>query len=230
MALTQIRLSRQALDLSLSTAKIADLAVTTAKINDLAVTTAKIADLNVTTAKLAGGAVTVDKLSDFRPTDAGVLDVDVAAGKIRNNNVVTTYAGGTVTVADDATSYIQVSSAGSVTTNTVGFTAGQFPIAVVVAASGDITSVTDSRAWANIVDNSSAGTIVIREVPSGTINGVNDVFTLANTPTAGSEEVYLNGVLLQSGGEDYSISGDTITFVAGSIPQTGDRLLVSYRF
>ena len=230
MVLTQIRLSRQALDLSLSTAKIADLAVTTAKINDLAVTTGKINDLAVTTGKINGGAVTIDKLSDFRPTDAGGLDVAVAAGKIRNNNVVTTYAGGTIAVADDDTSYIEVSSAGSVTTNTTGFTAGRFPIATVVAASGDITSVTDDRAWANIVDNSSSGTIVIREVPTGTINGTNDVFTLANPPTAGSEEVYLNGVLLQSGGEDYAISSATITFVAGAIPQTGDRLLVSYRY
>lgn len=67
------------------------------------------------------------------------------------------------------------------------------------------------------------------EVPSGLINGSNKVFTLANTPTPGSEEVYLNGLLQHAGaGNDYTISGDTITFATA--PLTGDVVLVSYRF
>lgn len=218
MALTQIRLSRQALDLSLTTAKIADLAVTTAKINDLAVTTAKI----------DAGAVTVDKLSDFRPTAGAGLVLNVAAGRVKHNNVVATYAGGTTTVADATTNYVEVNNAGSVSNNTTGFTSGRYPIATVVAAAGVITVVTDKRAWAAIsIDE--ADSFVVREVPTGTINGSNDTFTLAFTPITGAEEVYLNGVLLQSGGEDYTITTNSIVFVAGSIPQTGDRLLVTYR-
>lgn len=69
---------------------------------------------------------------------------------------------------------------------------------------------------------------VVREVPSGSINGSNTAFTLAFTPQAGSEHVFLNGILQESGaGNDYTISGSTITYL--SAPQTGDKLHVSYR-
>lgn len=71
---------------------------------------------------------------------------------------------------------------------------------------------------------------VTRETPSGTINGSNATFTLANTPTSGSEEVFVNGVLQELGsGKDYTISGGTITFESGAVPETGDVLRVSYR-
>ncbi len=69
---------------------------------------------------------------------------------------------------------------------------------------------------------------VDKEIPSGTINGSNAAFTLANTPVAGSEHVYLNGVLQESGsGNDYTISGAAITYL--SAPLTGDKLRVTYR-
>lgn len=70
--------------------------------------------------------------------------------------------------------------------------------------------------------------IIIRETPAGLVNGVNTIFTLANTPLANSEEVYLNGILQEPGADnDYTISGNTITYL--SPPLTGDRLRVSYR-
>lgn len=71
--------------------------------------------------------------------------------------------------------------------------------------------------------------ISTRETPSGTINGSNTSFTLANTPVSGTEMVYTNGLLQQAGsGNDYTISGTGITFLTGAIPQSGDRVLVSY--
>jgi len=73
-----------------------------------------------------------------------------------------------------------------------------------------------------------AGSLVINEVPTGDINGSNVTFTLANTPSpADSEQVYLNGIHQEpGGGNDYTISGDTITFSVA--PETNDILLVSY--
>lgn len=69
---------------------------------------------------------------------------------------------------------------------------------------------------------------VVRETPTGLVNGSNTSYELANTPTAGTEEVYLNGLLQEPGaGNDYTISGDTITYLTA--PLTGDRLRVSYR-
>ena len=72
-------------------------------------------------------------------------------------------------------------------------------------------------------------TFITRETPTGAVNGSNTAFTLANTPTAGSEEVYQNGMLLEPGaGNDYTISGATITMLAA--PLTGDKIRVNYRF
>lgn len=69
---------------------------------------------------------------------------------------------------------------------------------------------------------------VDKEVPSGSINGVNTSFTLANSPVFGSEHVYLNGILQESGaGNDYTISGSNITMLTA--PLTGEKLRVSYR-
>lgn len=50
------------------------------------------------------------------------------------------------------------------------------------------------------------------ETPSGTINGTNAAFTLANSPSPSlSLELFLNGQF-QTQGSDYTLSGSTITF------------------
>ncbi len=65
------------------------------------------------------------------------------------------------------------------------------------------------------------------ETPSGTINGVNTTFTLANTPVTGTLLLYINGMRMKAGGEDYSISGKTIT--ANTAPPTRSILLADYQ-
>ena len=83
------------------------------------------------------------------------------------------------------------------------------------AAAGD-----HGHAGTNFADN---------ETPAGAVDGVNDAFTLAATPVAGSEQVYKNGLLMRVGaGNDYQIAGDTVTFEAGQVPSVGDIVLVSY--
>ena len=68
---------------------------------------------------------------------------------------------------------------------------------------------------------------VFGESPSGTIDGTNTNFTLANTPQAGTLRVYLNGLRQQEGaGNDYTVSGNTITFTTA--PSTGDVILADY--
>jgi len=76
----------------------------------------------------------------------------------------------------------------------------------------------------------SSGTgFVDAEIPSGTLDGANATFTLANTPSpSNSTAVYRNGLLLKQTG-DYNITTNTVLFVAGAIPQPADSLLVSYR-
>ena len=71
-------------------------------------------------------------------------------------------------------------------------------------------------------------TFVDKEVPAGAINDSNTVFVLANTPSSGSEHIFLNGVLQVGGGVDYTLVDDTITFIVA--PESGNRLLASYRY
>ncbi len=81
------------------------------------------------------------------------------------------------------------------------------------------TTYTGSGSTVNFVD---------KETPSGAINNVNTVFTFAFTPIAGTEHIYRNGILQDVGaGNDYTISGATITFTTA--PTTGDKIRGSYR-
>jgi hypothetical protein len=67
------------------------------------------------------------------------------------------------------------------------------------------------------------------EVPAGLVNGANVSFTLSAVPIPTSSlYLYRNGVL-QKAGQDYTIAGNAIQFLAGSTPQAGDTLLTSYR-
>lgn len=59
------------------------------------------------------------------------------------------------------------------------------------------------------------------EVPTGTIDGVNDTFTLSVTPDG--LILFKNGLVQREGsGNDYTIATNTITYEAGNIPQVGD--------
>jgi hypothetical protein len=69
------------------------------------------------------------------------------------------------------------------------------------------------------------------ETPSGTVNGTNATFTLAAAPgTPASLILTVNGVVqIQGSSGNYTLSGTTITFLSGSIPQPGDVLMDWHR-
>lgn len=69
--------------------------------------------------------------------------------------------------------------------------------------------------------------IIDDETPSGTINGTNAVFTLANLPNPPSSVKVYRGGARQRITEDYTLSGATITFTIA--PQVGEVILVDYR-
>jgi phage-related tail fiber protein len=101
---------------------------------------------------------------------------------------------------------------------------------VVTATSlgGDVSSVSNTGSVTLATTIARHANFVVRETPSGTVNGSNTTFTLANTPTAGTEEVFLNGLLQDPGaGNDYTISGATITYLTA--PVTGDKIRVHYK-
>lgn len=65
-------------------------------------------------------------------------------------------------------------------------------------------------------------------VDNEVVSGSSTTFTLANTPTAGSQHVYGNGQRLTPGaGNDYTIAGAVITILAGSY--SAGAVLADYR-
>jgi len=66
----------------------------------------------------------------------------------------------------------------------------------------------------------------MNEIPTGSINGVNMVFTLAHTPI-NQIMLYLNGQYMTPD-EDYTISGVTITMTTA--PIVGDKIIINYPY
>lgn len=74
-----------------------------------------------------------------------------------------------------------------------------------------------------------SGLFVDNEIPTGTINSINTTFTLAGIPNpTASLCLFKNGQLLFEG-EGYNLSGNTIVYESGYVPQTGDSHRAWYR-
>jgi hypothetical protein len=86
------------------------------------------------------------------------------------------------------------------------------------------------QAWYRVA---SEGTDTVQfaenETPGGAVDGANGAFALQSAPLpASSLQLFRNG-LLQKDGIDFTLSGNTITFLPVAIPQLGDVLQASYR-
>ena len=66
-----------------------------------------------------------------------------------------------------------------------------------------------------------------KEEFEGSTQGTGGTFTLAATPVANSEQVFLNGVMQRDGGEDYTLTGAEIDFV--TTIANDDVIIVYYR-
>lgn len=86
------------------------------------------------------------------------------------------------------------------------------------------TSLVNPSNWNEDHSFTVAGIAIFNETPTGLINGVNAVFTLASTPSPAGSLILVRGGLIQREGVDFNLVGNTITFTAGNIPQTGEFL------
>ena len=85
----------------------------------------------------------------------------------------------------------------------------------------------------SIIINNGAATgatsMILNESPTGLINGINDSFTLASTPSPSTSlMLFINGQLITQT-TDYTLATNMITFDASAIPMTGDILLATYQ-
>jgi hypothetical protein len=83
----------------------------------------------------------------YWPTAGAGLTLDISAGTAFNAGVVIDYAGGTLAMTNNTTNYVYLDSTASFApaVNQTGFSGSDIPIAVVVAAGGAITTITDVR-------------------------------------------------------------------------------------
>jgi hypothetical protein len=66
------------------------------------------------------------------------------------------------------------------------------------------------------------------ETPGGIVDGSNNTFTLLNTPSGSSLSLFRNGMYMKAG-FDYTLTGSTLQFVPGAVPQPMDTLVANYR-
>jgi hypothetical protein len=174
------------------------------------------ADTTSTLARLAGVATGNVLIS-------GGVGTAPSYGKVG----LTTHISGTLAVGNGGTGVTTTPTNGQLLIgNGTNYTVANLTAGTGVTITNGSGSISIAVATASILAKSD---FIVREIPTGTVNGSNATFTLASTPVVGSESVYVNGILQNVGtGNDYTISGATVTFLTGAIPQTGDIVRVSY--
>jgi hypothetical protein len=132
----------------------------------------------------------------------------------------------TITLSGDASG--SGTTAITVTLASVG-TAGTYT-KVTTDAKGRVTSGTTLSTGDLPAGTMNSSNFVVRETPSPAPNGVATTFTCTGNAIAGSERVYLNGVLMEPGaGNDYTVgnlSPLTITFLF--VPTPTDKIRINY--
>jgi len=170
----------------------------------------------------------------------------MARTQIRGNTqIMAGTIGNTEIAADAAIAYSKLNIAGEIVNSDVGAAAAiayskldlvgllvntdvATDAAIVEAKIEFDTSAGHDHDGTNSKTLAAAGSFdVARETPTGTVDGTNADFTIATSPTAGSEHVFLNGALQEDGTDaDYTIVDDVITF--NDSPDVDDRIIVSY--
>jgi hypothetical protein len=181
-----------------------------------------VSTLNATDFRTAIGAGTGNGTVTSVAISGGTTGLTTTGGPITTSGTIA--LAGTLVVGNGGTGLATTPGNGQLL---IGNGSG-YALANITAGAG--ITVTNGAGTISIATTALAATnFVTREVPTGAVNGTNPTFTIAATPTVGTEEVFVNGILQNGGSNDYAISGATITFQTGAIPQNGDVVLVNYR-
>jgi hypothetical protein len=137
--------------------------------------------------------------------------------------------------ASDSQFFVLMNSTG----NTITVVDSNAAVDDIVTGTGSDFSMSDDAAafiaydssssrW-KIIGGSGGGSIAYQEVPTGTVNGINPTFgPLTYLPSDDNSALVLVDGLAQTLGVHFTITGSTITFLAGSIPASGQSVYVYY--
>jgi hypothetical protein len=191
--------------------------------------TAMLRDTNANTKanSVASGVATTATAAGTTTLTVGSAQFQQFTGSTTQTVVLpdatTLVTGQSFIISNQSSGAVQVNANGGGAVRTV---AALTTAVITLVAAGSSAGTWDPGTTATATGLTTSN-FVTRETPSGSVNGSNTSFGLANTPTTGTESVYLNGVLQEPGaGNDYTISGATITYLTA--PLSGDKIRVSY--
>jgi hypothetical protein len=192
-------------------------------INQVTSLSANLASINSAIASLVAQVNSLsNSIGSSLGTNAAFIDAESPAGTLDGSNNAFTIAqlpvSGSLTIFRNGL----VQSIGidyAINSQTITFLPNSIP-----------RSTDTLTAYYRVSGTGATATFVDSEVPNGTVDGNNLIFTLAAAPLpAASLKLYKNGVLLNQDG-DYTLTGANISFVsAGVTPQPGDALTAAYR-
>lgn len=131
----------------------------------------------------------------------------------------------TITLSGDASG--NGTTAITVTLASVG-TAGTYT-KVTTDAKGRVTSGTTLSTGDLPSGTMNTANYTVRETPTPAPNGVVTVFTCSGNAVTNSEQVFLNGVLMESGaGNDYTVTYSPLTITFLFTPTATDKIRVNY--
>lgn len=181
----------------------------TVRVKDDGITSAKIAADAVGSSEIAANAVGSSELADNAVDTTAIQDGAVTVAKLSFDPATQTELNDHISDTSDAhdASAVSVADVGGY------FTSTDVEGALQEIGAGGIGG--GAEPWA-------------LETPSGTIDGSNDTFTLSAAPDpAGDLLLWKNGLLMKAGGVDYTLTSDTVVFVATQTPPTGSVLLAA---
>lgn len=200
-------------------------------------------DASVALSVAAGSAVVNLQVSAAiqNQISTNATNISVNSGNIATNttnisNNTTNITNNTTQIGINTTNI--TTNTGNISVNAANITANS--LAIGVNATNIATNTTNiatnttniSTNATNIANNTTAiaakmdpTDFIAGETPTGAIDGINTMFTLANTPVANTYTVFLNGLALNPA-TDYSVVGAVITLT--SAPLVGDEVFVNY--
>ncbi len=188
-----------------------------------------------TTTALATASYTVMYLVDGKLTNTEVWSVPASGSPVAVRTVRTSPSPTTPPLADTVIQIADIFGLSDALSERPARGVGYMPGRVLVPdINGDLSGLSGSpdqcvRGDGSLGPCGSNPVFVDLENPNGTMNGSNAAFTLTMAPNPAESLLLFRNGMLQKAGVDFSLTGSSISFQPGSVPQPGDLLQASFR-